>query len=107
MEDIPVIDCYHVAVYLGKERVAHIGSSKFVKASKIKENKALLGARVDDWQEFLKNKEEKATNKKSYYQEFILEGKTPKTDILIRYHSIIPFKKPELIQEQIKKAILA
>jgi len=44
---IPVLDCYHVAVYLGKQRVAHIGSSKFVKSSKVKESKSLLGARND------------------------------------------------------------
>ena|SRR6266508_4748671 len=30
-----------------------------------------------------------------------------KTDKLIRYHPIIPFKKPEIIQEQLTKAILA
>jgi len=45
MEGMPY--CYHVAVYLGNKRVAHIGSSKFVKASKLKDNKALLGARSD------------------------------------------------------------
>jgi len=39
--------CYHVAVYLGNGLITHIGSSKFVKASKMKENKKLLGARAD------------------------------------------------------------
>jgi len=43
--DIP--GAYHVAVYLGNKRVVHIGSSKFMKASKIKDNKKLLGARND------------------------------------------------------------
>ncbi|CAI2194573.1 6844_t:CDS:1, partial [Funneliformis geosporum] len=76
--------CYHVAIYLGDTRVAHIGSSKFVKASKIKDNKKLLGARIDYWQDFLRD-----TNK------------------LIRYHLIIPFKRPEKIKEHITKAILA
>jgi len=45
MEGLP--GCYHVAIYLGNKRVAHIGSSKFMKASKIKDNKKLLGARID------------------------------------------------------------
>ncbi|CAI2181163.1 20291_t:CDS:2, partial [Funneliformis geosporum] len=75
--------CYHVAVYLGNERVVHIGSPKFVKTSKVKENKALLGARNDHWSDFLKD-----------------------TAKLIRYHLVIPFKRPEKIQGHLTKAIV-
>lgn len=77
---------YHVAIYLGNKRVAHIGSSKFIKTSKInaKSNKALLGARNDHWLDFLKDAKE-----------------------LIRYRPLVPFKRPEKIQEHISQAILA
>lgn len=83
---IPILDCYHVAVYLGYGRVAHIGSSKFMKASKIKDNKRLLGARVDNWKDFLHSTNELR---------------------LIRYHPVIPFQRPEKIKENITKAVLA
>src|SRR5438045_3265597 len=76
--------CYHVAVYLGYGRVVHIGFSKFAKADKIAGEKKLLGARADHWQDFLHD-----------------------ADKLIRYHPVVPFKRPEMIQEQITKAILA
>lgn len=76
--------CYHVAIYLGDEKVAHIGSSKFIKSSKIKESKSLLGARVDHWDDF-----------------------QAEADKMFRYHPLIPFKKPELIQIQLTQAVLA
>ncbi|CAI2164595.1 19006_t:CDS:2 [Funneliformis geosporum] len=78
------VDCYHVAIYLGNKKVVHIGSSKFVKSSKIKDNKSLLGARTDNWVDFLHG-----------------------TDKLIRYHPIIPFQRPSKIQKHITKSVLA
>lgn len=76
---------YHVAVYLGNNRVAHIGSSKFIKASKIKDNKKLLGARNDHWQDFLHGS----------------------ANSLFRYRLIVPFKRPEQIEQHLTTAILA
>jgi Leucine-rich repeat (LRR) protein len=81
-------DCYHVAVYLGNERVAHIGSSKFakdIKFGRIGEKKDLSRARNDHWQDFLHDVDDK----------------------LIRYRLLVPFKRPEKIEEHIITATLA